>query len=59
MIVEVTTARSAEEALRRLDTDPPSVLIADLGMPHIDGFQLIEQVRRHPNPIVARCLRLR
>jgi len=51
---EVTTARSAEEALRQLDTDPPSVLITDLGMPHVDGFQLIEQVRRHRNPVVRR-----
>jgi DNA-binding response OmpR family regulator len=49
---EVSTARSAEEAFRQLDTDPPSVLVADLGMPHVDGFQLIERVRRHRNPIV-------
>ena len=49
---EVTTARSAEEALRQLETDPPSVLITDLGMPLVDGFQLIEQLRRHRNPIV-------
>jgi signal transduction histidine kinase/CheY-like chemotaxis protein len=51
---QVTTARSAEEALHHLDTDPPSVLVADLGMPHVDGFQLIEQVRRHRNPVVRR-----
>ena len=51
---QVTTARSAEEALRQLDTDPPRVLIADVGMPHVDGFQLIEQVRRHRNPVVRR-----
>jgi CheY-like chemotaxis protein len=50
----VTTAQSAEEALRCLDRDPPSVLIADLGMPRVDGFQLIEQVRRHRNPVVRR-----
>ena len=49
---EVTTARSAAEALRQLDNDPPSVLVADLGMPQVDGFQLIEQVRRHRNPVV-------
>jgi hypothetical protein len=35
---EVTTARSAEEALRQLDTDPPSVLIADLGMRMLMAF---------------------
>jgi signal transduction histidine kinase/CheY-like chemotaxis protein len=51
---EVTTARSAAEALRRLDTSLPDVLVADLGMPHMDGFQLIEQVRRHRNPAVRR-----
>ena len=49
---QVTTAQSAEEALRRLDSDAPSVLVADLGMPRVDGYQLIEQVRQHPNPAV-------
>ena len=35
---QVTTAQSAEEALRHLDTQPPSVLVSDLGMPQVDGF---------------------
>ena len=48
----VTTAKSAAEALRELDTDPPSVLVADIGLPQMDGFQLIAQVRRHRNPVV-------
>jgi signal transduction histidine kinase/CheY-like chemotaxis protein len=48
----VDTAASAEDALRRLDAAPPDVLVADLGMPHVDGFQLIAQIRRHPNPQV-------
>jgi PAS domain S-box-containing protein len=50
----VTTAGSAAEAMRHLDSDPPSVLVSDLGMPHVDGFQLLEQVRRHRNPVVRR-----
>ncbi len=50
----VSAAHSAEEALRHLDTEPPSVLVSDLGMPIADGFALIEQVRRHRNPIVRR-----
>jgi CheY-like chemotaxis protein/anti-sigma regulatory factor (Ser/Thr protein kinase) len=50
----VSAAHSAEEAFRQLDTEPPSVLVSDLGMPHVDGFALIEQVRRHRNPIVRR-----
>jgi PAS domain S-box-containing protein len=51
---DVTTAQSAEEALRHLDARPPNVLVADLGMPRVDGFQLIAQVRRHHNPVVRR-----
>jgi PAS domain S-box-containing protein len=50
----VTIARSAEDAMRHLERAAPNVLVADLGMPHVDGFQLIQQVRRHPNPAVRR-----
>ena len=51
---KVTTARSASAALERLGSELPHVLVADLGMPQIDGFQFIEQVRRHPNGLVRR-----
>ena len=43
----VSTASSAEEALRHLNADVPDVVVADLGMPHVDGFQFIDRVRRH------------
>ena len=48
----VTTATSALEALAQLDAAVPDVLIADLGMPGINGFGLIDRVRRHVNPLV-------
>jgi CheY-like chemotaxis protein len=51
---EVTTAHSAAEALSCLAAEVPTVLLADLGMPHVDGFQLLEQVRRHPDEAVRR-----
>jgi PAS domain S-box-containing protein len=51
---QVTTAQSVEDALRHLESEPPSVLVSDLGLPQVDGFALIEQVRRHRNPIVRR-----
>jgi len=50
----VTTAGSAEEALRVMETEPPHVLVTDLGMPRVDGFQLIERIRTHHNPLVRR-----
>ena len=45
----VTTASSAPDALAALGNEVPDVLVADLGMPHMDGLALIEQVRRHPD----------
>jgi PAS domain S-box-containing protein len=45
----VATASSAADALKHLDADVPDVLVADLGMPLVDGFQFIDRVRRHPN----------
>jgi len=42
---EVRTAASASEALEVLDEWQPDVLVADLGMPEVDGYQLIRQVR--------------
>jgi PAS domain S-box-containing protein len=50
----VTRARSAADALDHLRGEVPDVLLADLGMPQVDGFQFLEEVRRHPNPFVRR-----
>jgi CheY-like chemotaxis protein len=49
----VTSASSAEEALTKLLPEVPDVLITDLGMPRMDGFSFIEQVRQHENPKVS------
>src|SRR5262245_36729599 len=42
---EVRTARSAIEALEQLKTWSPNVLICDIGMPAIDGYELIRRIR--------------
>jgi PAS domain S-box-containing protein len=41
----VTTAASARAALDAFRAAPPDVLVSDLGMPDMDGFQLLAQVR--------------
>ena len=46
----VTTSPSATHALLALDEDCPDVLLADLGMPGMDGFDLIASVRRNRDP---------
>ncbi|MBI2217068.1 MAG: response regulator [Candidatus Rokubacteria bacterium] len=42
---DVRSASSAEEALRLVDERPPSVLVSDIAMPGIDGYELVRRVR--------------
>ena len=42
---QVTTAASADEALVLVETERPDVLISDIGMPDVDGFELLRRVR--------------
>ncbi|HEY9614025.1 PAS domain S-box protein, partial [Allocoleopsis sp.] len=42
---EVTVAASAQEALVALNQSIPDVLLSDIGMPEVDGYMLMRQVR--------------
>ncbi|MEG4806202.1 ATP-binding protein [Microcoleus sp. F8-D3] len=45
---EVTAAGSAIEALQLLSTRPFDILLSDIGMPDMDGYMLVRQVRALP-----------
>jgi CheY-like chemotaxis protein len=45
----IATMSSAPQALAAMVERCPDVLVADLGMPGMDGFELIATVRRHSN----------
>ncbi len=42
----VVIAASAREALEVLSTMQPDILISDIGLPEMDGYQLLERVRQ-------------
>jgi len=44
----VATASSAAEALSRAVTNRPHIIVSDIGMPDVDGYQLLEQLRLLP-----------
>nr|WP_268890153.1 response regulator [Gloeocapsopsis dulcis] len=51
---EVRIAASATDALLILDSFVPDVLISDIGMPNIDGYMLMRQVRQRSRvPAIA------
>jgi CheY-like chemotaxis protein len=45
----VTTVSSAKAALETIEAARPDVLVADVGMPEMDGLELIKQVRALPD----------
>jgi PAS domain S-box-containing protein len=46
---EVATATSAATAMDAIATFEPDVLVADIGMPDVDGYELIKQLRASGN----------
>ena len=42
---EVFTAGSARDALLLMENERPNVLVSDIGMPDIDGYELLRRVR--------------
>jgi CheY-like chemotaxis protein len=44
----VSTAASAAEAITALDDDTFDVAVLDIGMPSVDGYELLRRVRSRP-----------
>ncbi|MBB5017255.1 excisionase family DNA binding protein [Chitinivorax tropicus] len=54
---QISTANNGYEGLIKIGEAPPDLLISDLNMPGMDGFQMIAALRKHPStqhlPIVV------
>jgi CheY-like chemotaxis protein len=46
---QVTAVASASEALEVLDRVEPDLLLSDIGMPDVDGYMLMRQIRAMPS----------
>lgn len=53
---QVTVATTAAEALMIFDRQPPDILISDIGMPDLDGYMLMQQVRQR-SPQAGKLIR--
>lgn len=54
---EVLEYASGEEALARLPQDQPDLILLDIGLPGLSGFEVLKRIRSHPElrdiPVVA------
>ncbi len=46
---QIQTATNGEEALARLEAGLPQLVLSDINMPRMDGYQLFEAVRTRPH----------
>lgn len=44
--IEVITASSGEEALKKAETEKPNLILLDIRMSGMDGIQTLEQIRK-------------
>jgi len=45
---EVQTARDGEEALKRIEARAPDLILLDIMMPRMSGYQVCERIKRDP-----------
>ncbi|HEX8539031.1 MAG TPA: response regulator [Cystobacter sp.] len=46
---EIRRARNGKEALERLEPDPPQLILLDLMMPVMDGWEFAQRMRQRPS----------
>ena len=49
----VESAADGREALEKIEAMQPEVVLLDLMMPHMDGYEVARRIRGHQNPTIA------
>lgn len=54
---EVTSATNGHQGLEHLASHTPTVILLDLAMPHMDGWEMVKKIRQNPQtssiPVIA------
>lgn len=45
---EVVTANDGKEALQKVEAENPDLVVLDVMMPYMDGFEVLQNLRRNP-----------
>jgi two-component system alkaline phosphatase synthesis response regulator PhoP/two-component system response regulator VicR len=45
---EVVTANDGKEALEKVESEHPDLVVLDVMMPYMDGFEVLQNLRRNP-----------
>lgn len=46
---EVVTAFDGKEALEKVESEQPDLVVLDVMMPYMDGFEVLQTLRKNPN----------
>ncbi len=46
---EVVTANDGREALEKVEAERPDLVVLDVMMPYMDGFEVLQNLRRNPS----------
>ncbi len=49
---QVSLAHSGEDGLEQARTDPPDLIVLDIRLPGIDGYEVCRRLRQDPEPTV-------
>ena len=53
--IEVLSAASGNEAMEQIAREAPDLIVCDVIMPDMDGYQICDFVKKHPTLGPPRC----